>query len=418
MSGAAGRSWKVLPRQGIRLNNAAILPRRQLTRDSTRSVHGAEKIDPKTGSVVTPIYQTATFGFRTAKAVGRAVRGESGDFVYTRWDNPTTRVLEEKLADLEGGEAAAFFSSGMAAISTALLANVRKGDHVLATRDLYGETFKLIHEILPAFGARTTLVETTDIEALGEGARENTKVVYIETPTNPTLKLVDIRKAAKIAHSVGALLLVDSTFASPLCQKPLALGADVVLHSATKYLNGHSDVIAGAAVGSRERITQVRKMRNTLGGTLDPHAAFLILRGIKTLSIRMLRHNESAMALAQFLESHEKVAKVNYPGLEDHPQHELAARQMKGYGGMLSFELRGSMRDAIRFTESLRVSTLGGSLGAVETLVVQPASMTHTQLTPSERKAMGITDTLIRVSVGIEDPEDLIEEFDRALKRL
>ena len=391
-----------------------------MTRDSTRSVHGTEEIDPGTGSVVTPIYQTATFGFRTARAVERAVRGGSGGFVYSRWDNPTTRVLEAKLADLEGGAAAVSFSSGMAAISTAVLASVRKGDHVLATNDLYGETYRLVHDFLPAFGVRTSLVETSDPRALSEGIRKNTRVVYTETPTNPTLKLVDIREAARAAHSVGAVLMVDNTFASPLGQNPLSLGADVVLHSATKYLAGHSDVIAGAAVGSREGMAAVRRMRNTLGGTLDPHAAFLVLRGIKTLSIRIQRHCEGAMALARFLRSHERVARVNYPGLEDHPQHELARRQMRGggYGGMLSFEIRGSLKDATRFTESLRVATLGGSLGAVETLVVQPASMTHTQLSASDRRRIGISDTLIRVSVGIEDPEDLIEDFGRALRKL
>lgn len=389
-----------------------------MKRDSTRSVHGTETIDRETGSVITPIYQTATFGFRTADAVRKAVGGRSGDFVYTRWDNPTTRVLEKKLADLEGGEASLFFSSGMAAISTAVISSVRKGDHVVATRDLYGETYKLIHDFLPGFGVGTSLVETTDLQSLRDRIRRNTKVVYIETPTNPTLKLVDIRKAARIAHSAGAILMVDNTFASPLVQKPLTMGADVVLHSATKYLNGHSDVTAGAVVSSRDRIAKVESMRRTLGGTLDPHAAFLILRGIKTLSLRMQRHNEGALALARFLRSHERVAKVNYPGLEDHPQYELAQRQMKGYGGVLSFELKGSMKDAIKLTESLKVSTLGASLGAVETLVVQPASMTHTQLSQEERRKVGISDTLIRVSVGIEDPEDLIEDFDQALSRL
>ena len=389
-----------------------------MTGDSTRSVHGSEEVDHGTGSVTTPIYQTVTFGFKTARAVGRAVKGESGDFVYTRWDNPTTRVLEKKLADLEGGADTAFFSSGMAAISTAVLASVKKGDHVLATKDLYGETYKLIHDFLPDFGVRTSLVETTDLHALREKVRENTKVVYIETPTNPTLKLVDIGAVAKIAHSVGALLMVDNTFASPLVQRPLALGADVVLHSATKYLNGHSDVSAGAVVGSRDRILAVKKMRNTLGGTLDPHAAFLILRGIKTLALRVQRHNDNAMALARFLSTHEKVARVNYPGLADHPQHALARKQMKGFGGMMSFELKGSLKDAIKFTESLRVSILGASLGSVDTLVVQPASMTHLQLTQTERIRVGISDTLIRVSVGIEDAEDLIADFEQALSKI
>ena len=389
-----------------------------MTGDSTDSVHGTEEIDERTGSVVTPIHQTSTFGFRTARAARRAVQGESGGYVYTRWDNPTTRVLERKLAYLEGGEDSVFFSSGMAAISTAVLASVKKGDHVLATRDLYGETYRLSHEFLPRFGVRTSLVETTDLRSMRKGIRAKTRVVYIETPTNPTLKLVDIRGAARIAHSAGALLMVDNTFASPLVQRPLGLGADLVLHSATKYLNGHSDVVAGAAVGSRELMASVWRMRNTLGGTLDPHAAFLILRGIKTLSIRMRRHNESALALSRFLRSHEKVSRVNYPGLEDHPQHELARRQMKGYGGMLSFEVKGEMKDAMKLTESLRIPTLGGSLGAVETLVVQPATMTHTQLSPEERRRQGISDTLIRVSVGIEDVEDLIKDFGRALNRL
>jgi cystathionine beta-lyase/cystathionine gamma-synthase len=388
-----------------------------LTRDSTKSVHGTEGNDPATGSVVTPIFQTVTFGFKTARAVRDAVSGGSGDYVYTRWSNPTTVVLEKKLADLEGGEESAFFSSGMAAISSAVIASVKRGDHVLATRDLYGETFRLVHDFLPSFGVRTSLVEATDPDAILGGVRENTRVLYVETPTNPTLKVVDIRKAAKAAHSVGALLLVDSTFASPLGQRPIALGADVVLHSATKYLGGHSDVTAGAAVGSRTQIRLIKKMRNLLGGTLDPHAAFLVLRGIKTLSIRMQRHNENAMALAKFLAAHERVARVNYPGLEGHPQHGLARRQMEGYGGMLSFELKGSMKEATGFTESLRVATLGASLGAVETLVVQPAGMTHTQLSPEERRRVGISDTLIRVSVGIEDAEDLIEDFDRALRR-
>ena len=306
----------------------------------------------------------------------------------------------------------------MAAISTAVMANVQKGDHVLATRDLYGETYRLIHDILPQFGVRTTLVDTEDLDAMRRGVGPNTKIVYVETPTNPTLKLVDIRAAAKIAHSVGAMLIVDNTFSSPLGQLPLKLGADMVVHGATKYLNGHSDVMAGAAAGKKEAIQNIRRMRKVLGGTLDPHAAFLVLRGIKTLAIRMEKHNESAGALTAYLESHRKVRRVNYPGLRSHPQHELAKRQMSGFGGMFSFELKGSMKDAMRFTESLKVATLGASLGAVETLVVQPATMTHTQLTSEDRRKTGISDTLIRVSVGIEDAEDLIADFEQALAKV
>ncbi len=390
----------------------------ELTRDSTRSVHGTEELDELTGSVLAPIYQTVTFGFKKADAVAKAVTGESGDFVYTRWDNPTTRILEKKLADLEGAKDCAFFSSGMAAISTAILANVKKGDHVLATRDLYGEAYRLIHDILPSFGVSTTLVDTDDLGAMERQVRKNTKVVYAETPTNPTLKLVDIRRAAKIAHSVKAMLIIDGTFSSPIGQQPLKLGADMVVHGATKYLNGHSDVMAGAAVGRKEDIDRIRRMRKVLGGTLDPHAAFLVIRGMKTLAIRMQKHNETAAALTAFLESHSKVKKVNYPGLESHPQHALANRQMKGYGGMFSFELKGSIEDAMRFTESLKIAILGASLGAVETLVVQPATMTHTQLTREDRRRTGISDTLIRVSVGIEDAEDLIDDFEQALAKV
>jgi cystathionine beta-lyase/cystathionine gamma-synthase len=298
------------------------------------------------------------------------------------------------------------------------MANVQKGDHVVATRDLYGETYRLIHDILPQFGVSTTLVDTEDLESMKRRIRSNTKIVYVETPTNPTLKLVDIRGAAKIAHSVGALLIVDNTFSSPLGQRPLKLGADLVVHGATKYLNGHSDVMAGAAAGRKEAIQQIRRMRKVLGGTLDPHAAFMVLRGIKTLAIRMDKHNKGAAALTAFLESHKKVRVVNYPGLESHPQHGLAKRQMSGYGGMFSFELKGTMKDAMRFTESLKIATLGASLGAVETLVVQPATMTHTQLTPEDRRKTGISDTLIRVSVGIEDAEDLIDDFAQALAKI
>ena len=241
--------------------------------------------------------------------------------------------------------------------------------------------------------------------------------MYIESPTNPTLKLVDIAKAARLAHGVGALLLIDSTFASPINQKPLSLGADVVLHSATKYLNGHADVIAGAAAARRDLVEKIKFVRRTLGGTLDPHAAWLTLRGIKTMAVRVRAQNRNTQALAEYLSRHKKVAKVNYPGLRTHPQHALARRQMDGYGGVLSFEIRGSMKDAMKFTESLKVAILAASLGGVETLVAQPAILTHTQLSAEERGKIGISETLVRVSVGIEDAEDLIEDFGQALAR-
>jgi len=389
-----------------------------MTGDSTRSVHEAEPLDEDSGSILTPIYQTATFGFTKAEDARKAVEGESGKYTYTRWDNPTTVRLERKLASFEHAEDAAFFSSGMAAISTAVMAFLEKGSHVVAIRDLYGGTFDLISKMLPRFGVESTLVDTLDPNGLRSSIRENTKIVYVESPTNPTLKLVDIAETAKLAHQVGGLLFVDNTFGSPINQIPLDLGADISLHSATKYLNGHADLIAGAAAGDKEKIHTIKMMRRVLGGTLDPHAAWLVLRGMKTMGLRVKMQNQNAQALAEYLSGHPKVKVVHYPGLTTHPQHELASRQMTGYGGMMSFELKGSLEDARRLTERLKIGFLAASLGGVETLVSQPAIMTHHQLTQAEREMTGIPETLIRLSVGIEDKEDLISDFEQALASL
>lgn len=387
--------------------------------DSTRSVHEAEPFDEQTGSLIAPIYETSTFGFSRAEDVPAAV-AESGvkGYTYSRWDNPTVVRLEKKLAAFERGGDGAGFSSGMAAISTSIFTFLKKGTHVLGIKDLYGGTYGLLHDLLPELGFGTDLVDTTDFDALERGVRKSTRIVYIESPTNPTLKLVDIAKAAKLAHASGALLLVDNTFASPINQNPLELGADVVLHSATKYLNGHADLIAGAAVASQDRAHRIKMMRRELGGTLDPLPAWLILRGMKTMAIRVRQQNANAMTLAEFLSSHRKVAAVHYPGLRDHPQHQLARRQMRGFGGMMSFEIRGTTKDAMKFTESVRVATLAASLGGVETLVSQPYNMTHTQMSAKERASTGIPETLVRVSVGIEDPDDLVDDFRRALAAL
>ncbi|MDE1857513.1 MAG: aminotransferase class I/II-fold pyridoxal phosphate-dependent enzyme [Thaumarchaeota archaeon] len=384
--------------------------------DSTKSVHEAEPFDEHTGSLTTPIYETSTFGFSKAEDVPIAV-ADSGakGYTYSRWDNPTVNRLEKKLAAFERGGDGAGFSSGMAAITTSIFAFLKKGTHILAIKDLYGGTYGLLHDLLPELGFSTDLVDTTDFGALERGVRKSTGIVYIESPTNPTMKLVDIAKAAKLAHANDALLLVDNTFASPINQTPLELGADVVLHSVTKYLNGHADLIAGAAVASQARAHKIKMMRREFGGTLDPLPAWLILRGMKTMAIRVRQQNANAMALAEFLSTHKKVATVHYPGLKDHPQHQLARKQMKGFGGMLSFELKGTTRDAMKFTESVKVATLAASLGGVETLVSQPYNMTHTQMSAKERASTGIPETLVRVSVGIEDVDDLIEDFRRAL---
>ena len=384
--------------------------------DSTRSVHEAEPFDEHTGSMTIPIYETSTFGFRRAEDVPIAVAGfgEKG-YTYSRWDNPTVVTLEKKLAAFEHAGAGAAFSSGMAAISTSLFSFLKKGVHVLGIKDLYGGTYALLRDILPGIGFDSTLVEGLDFGALEEGMKKNTGIVYIESPTNPTLKIIDIHRAAKLAHSNDAVLMVDNTFASPINQNPMELGADVVLHSLTKYINGHADLIAGAAVASKENAHKIKMMRRDFGGTLDPLPAWLILRGMKTMAIRVKQQNATAMVLAEFLSTHRKVSKVHYPGLKTHPQHQLAKKQMKGFGGMLSLEIKGTTKDAMRFTESLKVATLAASLGGVETLVSQPYNMTHTQMSAKERAQTGIPETLVRVSVGIEDADDLLDDFRRAL---
>ncbi|MDA4120353.1 MAG: aminotransferase class I/II-fold pyridoxal phosphate-dependent enzyme, partial [Thaumarchaeota archaeon] len=383
----------------------------------TRSVHEAEPYDAGTGSVITPIYETSTFGFTKAEEVPVAVAGKRG-YVYSRWDNPTVVTLERKIAALEHGGDAAAFSSGMAAISTSVFTFLKKGTHVLGIRDLYGGTYSLIHDILPDMGFSTDLVETTDLEAMERGIRKDTGIVYVESPTNPTLKLVDLAKAAKLAHEGDAILMVDNTFASPINQNPLELGADVVLHSATKYLNGHLDLIAGAAVTSKKRAHAIKMMRRDFGGTLDPLPAWLVLRGMKTMAIRVRQQNSNAMVLAEFLSKHMKVSEVHYPGLKTHPQYALAKKQMRGFGGMLSIEIKGSTRDAMKFTESLKIASLAASLGGIGTLVSQPYNMTHTQMSAKERGKTGIPDTLVRVSVGIEDVEDLVSDFSQALSAI
>ncbi len=388
-----------------------------MTGDSTRSVHEAEPFDAATGSVITPIYETSTFGFTKAEEVPVAVAGKKG-YVYSRWDNPTVVTLERKLAALERGGDAAAFSSGMGAISTSVFTFLKKGTHVLGIRDLYGGTYSLIHDILPDMGFSTDLVETTDLGAMERGIKKNTGIVYVESPTNPTLKLVDLAKAAKLAHDGNSILMVDNTFASPINQNPLELGADVVLHSATKYLNGHLDLIAGAAVTNKKRAHAIKMMRRDFGGTLDPLPAWLVLRGMKTLGIRVRQQNANAMVLADFFSKHRKVSEVHYPGLKTHPQHALAKKQMRGFGGMMSIEIKGSTRDAMKFTESLKIASLAASLGGIGTLVSQPYNMTHTQMSAKERGKTGIPDTLVRVSVGIEDVEDLVRDFSRGLSAI
>jgi methionine-gamma-lyase len=385
---------------------------------ATEAVHGGQDHDPLTGAVSVPIYQTSTFVFESAEQGAARFAGKEKGYIYTRLGNPTVKALEKSLAGLEEGEDARACSSGMAAINTAVLSVVRKGDHVVSTENLYGGTAKLFSDILPKFGIEFTLVDTSHIENVELAIRKNTKILYIETPSNPTLKLTNIREVAKIAKEHDAVSIVDNTFMSPYFQQPLTLGADVVVHSLTKYLSGHSDVVGGIVISYQNFIDKMDPVLKNTGGTLGPFEAWLTLRGIKTLHIRMERHNENAMKVAEFLEAHEKIEKVYYPGLKSSDQYDLAKQQMSGFGGIVSFEVKGGLEAGRKLMNSVRLCTLAVSLGAVETLIEHPASMTHAVVPREERLRTGLTDSLVRLSVGIEDVEDIIEDLQSALENI
>jgi cystathionine beta-lyase/cystathionine gamma-synthase len=384
---------------------------------STKAVRAGEKRDPETGSVVTPIYETSVFAFTSTQQLIDAVIEKNSRDVYTRWSNPTITAAETKIAELEGAEDCAVFSSGMAAISTAIINLVSPGDHIVSVRDLYGGTVGLFSDLMTRFRVRTTFVESTNISEIESAVKSDTKVLFLETPTNPTLKLVDLEKAAQIAGEKGAKVLVDNTLASPYNQQPLHFGCSATIHSATKYLAGHNDVTAGAIAGPKELIEPMKKLRRTLGGVLDPHAAWLLLRGMKTLAVRMEKQNANGQVVAEYLENHPSVEKVYYPGLRTHPQHSLAKRQMKGFGGVLSFELKGDINRTIRFVDSLKLALLGASLGGTETLVSQPSTVSHYFMDPAERRKAGIGDSLVRLSLGIEDAADIIADLAQAFDK-
>ncbi|MDR5682784.1 MAG: PLP-dependent aspartate aminotransferase family protein [Armatimonadota bacterium] len=380
---------------------------------NTLAVHAGTNPDPL-GSVVPPIYQTSTFAFGTVAEGARRAQEASPAF-YTRWANPTVRVAEERIAALEGGEACLLTASGMAAISHAVLAVVRSGDHIVSADAVYSATFELFHTMLPAYGIETTFVDPQDPDRFARAIRPNTRLVYIETPANPVMKVTDIAAVAAIAREAGAFAIADNTFASPYNTRPLALGADAVVHSATKYLGGHHHLVAGAVVGTRRFVQACWDRLRIYGGSADPFAAWLLLTGVQTLGLRMERQNQSAISIARFLAGHPRVERVFYPGLADHPNHEVAARQMRGFGGMLAFEVRGGVQAGARLVERLRVMKLAVSLGGVHSLVTHAASTTHLHVPREERIRAGITDGLIRVSVGIEDVEDLLEDLEQAL---
>ena len=373
------------------------------------------------GTLAMPIYQTSTFIFDSAEQGGRRFALEEAGYIYTRLGNPTTTVLEDKIAALEEGEAAVATSSGMGAISSTLWTVLKAGDHIVTDKTLYGCTFALMCHGLTRFGIDVTFVDTSNLDEVKNAMRENTRVVYLETPANPNLKIVDIEALAKIAHTnPNTLVIVDNTFATPYMQKPLTLGADIVVHSVTKYINGHGDVIAGLAITNKELATQIRfvGLKDMTGAVLGPQDAYYIIRGMKTFEIRMERHCKNARRVVEFLNNHPKIERVYYPGLETHPGYEIAKKQMKDFGAMISFELKGGFEAGKTLLNNLKLCSLAVSLGDTETLIQHPASMTHSPYTKEEREAAGITDGLVRLSVGLENVEDIIADLEQGLEKI
>lgn len=381
----------------------------QIMRFSTRAIHAGDELSDPTGAYVVPIYQVQTYRQREP--------GAGAEYTYSRTGNPTRTALERNLASLENGKHGLAFASGMAAETTVTLSLLKQGDHVVAIEDLYGGTRRLFNLILRNFGVDFTFIEGTELSDFEAAARPETRLIWLETPTNPLLRVADIEGVAKIAHEHKALLVVDNTFATPYLQQPLNLEADIVIHSTTKYLGGHSDLIGGAAIMSNDDLYEkVHFSQNTGGGVPGPMDCWLVLRGIKTLPVRMEKHCSNAQKIAEFLSGHKKIQKVIYPGLVSHPQHQLARKQMKGFGGMVSFLLKGGLGSCQRFLKNVSIFAAAEGLGGVESMVEHPASMTHVSVPKEERERMGITDSLIRVSVGIEDVEDLITDLFNALE--
>ena len=381
-------------------------------RRETKAVRGGTDLSKKNGPLATPIYQTSTFEVTDSE---QQLRATHTDMFYTRYGNPTHTVAENAIAELEGTDAALLFASGMNAVTTAIFSLLKSGDHIVAQRDIYGGVTKFFSQWLPKFGIETTFVDTNDYEQHARAIRPNTRLLHVESPTNPMLRVVDLQAIAAIARKHNLISMIDSTFATPINCRPAEFGIDLVMHSGTKYFGGHSDLIAGVIAGRQDLIDKIHETRTTLGGCMDPHAAWLLLRGIKTIAVRVQRQNENALRIAQFLARHPKVKSVNYPFLDGHPQRALAMKQMSGGGGVLSFEVDGSGEDARRFSEALRLFTLAPSLGGVDSLVTVPVLTSHAMIHAEERQKMGVTEQLVRLSVGVENADDLIADLDRAL---
>ena len=388
---------------------------------ATKAIHGGVSKEKGYGSLSMPIYQTSTFVFETAEQGGRRFAGEEEGYIYSRLGNPTVSLLEEKIALLEGAEACVAFSSGMGAISSTLWSIAGAGKHIIADGTLYGCTFALLNHGMPRYGVEVDFIDTSDLDAVKAHLKENTCCVYLESPANPTLKIEDIEEVAKIAHEYNPEIkvVVDNTFATPVLQNPLALGADVVVHSATKYLNGHGDVIAGFSCGKADFMADVRLfgLKDMTGSVLGPQEAFLIMRGLKTLALRVPKHVANAKMIAEYLQSEPKCVKVYYPGLEDHPGHDVAAKQMKDFGGMLAFEVE-SREAGAKLCNALELCTCAVSLGDAETLIEHPASMTHSPYTAEELAEAGIPEGLIRLAVGLEEGEEIVADLKQAFAQL
>jgi cystathionine gamma-synthase len=387
--------------------------KRHTHHSETKAVHGAADLDKKNGPLATPIYQTSTFEVTDND---EQVRITHSDHYYTRYGNPTNTVAEKTIAELEGVDAALTFASGMGAITTTIMALVKNGDHVVAQRDIYGGVHRFLSQWLPKMGIETTFVDATDYEQHARAIRPNSKLLYLESPTNPTLRVVDFKKVAALAKQHKLLSMIDATFGTPINQHPAEFGIDLVMHSGTKYLGGHSDLICGVVAGRRELMERIWETRTTLGNCMDPHASWMLVRGLKTLAVRVARQNENAQRVAEFLAEHAKVQRVHYPFLKSHPQYAVARQQMSGGGGMVSFEVEGTGEDARRVSEAMRLFTLAPSLGGVESLVSIPVLTSHLTVAPEERRRIGITEQMIRLSVGIENADDLIADLERALE--
>ena len=387
---------------------------------STRAIHLGYDPSQHEGALTPPIFMTSTFAFETAEAGSEMFRGERAGYIYGRTKNPTQTILEERMASLEGGEAAMTAASGMGAISSVMLTLLNPGDEAVIDHTVYGNTFAYFTQALTRFGVVVKLADFTQPETLSAQVTERTKVVFFETPANPNLRVIDIAEIARIARKVGALTVVDNTFATPVLQRPLEFGGDIVIHSGTKYLGGHGDLLAGIVVSTADMVKQVRQtgLRWMTGATLSPFNCFLMLRGLKTLELRLERHSASALAVARMLEAHPKVASISYPGLETFPQHELAKRQMSAFGGLIAFELDGGVDMGMTLMNRLNMITRAVSLGDTETLIQHPASMTHAVYSAEERAKHGITDGLLRLSVGLENVDDILDDLEQALNAL